>query len=138
MLPDVNSFFENGIYISDGKGSVSIGRECHINENVFIQGAKIGNEVLIAPNVAILDSVHITKRTDVPIIRQGSQKMDAPIIEDDVWIGRNAIIMPSVRIGKGSIVGAGTVVTKDVEPYTIVGGVPAKPIRKRTNMGESV
>jgi maltose O-acetyltransferase len=48
-----------------------------------------------------------------------------------VWIGRNAIIMPGVRIGKGSIVGAGAVVTRDVEPYSIVGGVPAKLIRKR-------
>ncbi len=137
MHCDAHNFFENGVYVSSGKGRISIGRECHINENVFIQGAEIGNQVLIAPNVAILDSLHITERTDLPIVRQGSKKMKAPIIEDDVWIGRNAIIMPDVRIGKGSIIGAGAVVTKDVESYTIAGGVPAKPIRKRTSPGES-
>ncbi len=65
------------------------------------------------------------------MILQGEKKGINPIIEDDVWIGRNAIIMPGVRIGKGSIVGAGAVVTKNVEPYSIVGGVPAKLIRKR-------
>ena len=53
------------------------------------------------------------------------------IVEDDVWIGRSAIIMPGVKIGKGSIVGAGSVVTKDIEPFSVVGGVPSKLIKKR-------
>lgn len=52
-------------------------------------------------------------------------------IEDDVWLGRNVIVMPGIRIGKGAIVAAGSVVTKDVSDYTIVGGVPAKLIRTR-------
>ncbi len=53
------------------------------------------------------------------------------IDEDNVWIGANAVVVPGVRIGTGSIIGAGAVVTKDVEPYSIMGGVPAKLIRKR-------
>ena len=53
------------------------------------------------------------------------------IIDDDVWIGINAVIMPGVHVGQGAIIGAGAVVTKDVQPYSIVGGVPAKPISKR-------
>lgn len=52
-------------------------------------------------------------------------------IGNDVWIGHNAIIMPGVRIGNGAVIGAGTIVTKDVEPYSIVAGVPAKMINKR-------
>lgn len=53
------------------------------------------------------------------------------IIEDDVWIGANAMILRGVRVGKGSVIAAGSVVTKDVEPYCIYGGVPAKKIRQR-------
>ena len=53
------------------------------------------------------------------------------IIEDDVWIGRNAIVMPGIKIGKGSIIGAGSVVTRNVESFSVVGGVPAKLIKKR-------
>ena len=53
------------------------------------------------------------------------------VIGNDVWIGYEAVIMPGVKIGDGAIVGTRSVVTKDVQPYTIVGGAPAKPIRKR-------
>jgi maltose O-acetyltransferase len=65
------------------------------------------------------------------MIDQGFKDKEPVIIEDDVWIGARVIILPGVKIGKGSIVGAGAVVTKDVEPYSIVAGVPAKLIRKR-------
>ena len=51
--------------------------------------------------------------------------------EDDVWLGRNAIVMPGIKIGRGSIIGAGSVVTKDVEPFSVMGGVPATLIKKR-------
>ena len=86
---------------------------------------------MIAPNVSILNSTHNYQNIDLPLIMQGEEKNLNPVIEDDVWIGRNAVIMPSIKIGQGSIVGAGAVVTKDVEPYSIVGGVPAKFIKKR-------
>jgi acetyltransferase-like isoleucine patch superfamily enzyme len=52
------------------------------------------------------------------------------IVEDDVWIGTRAVILPGVRIGYGSVIGAGSVVTKDVPPMTVVAGIPAKPIKK--------
>lgn len=130
MQKDDGNFFEESVYIGNGK-NITIGKHCHINENVFIQGATIGNFVMIAPNVAILNGTHKFDRVDVPMIMQGEEKELNPIIEDDVWIGRNAIIMPKIRIGQGSIIGAGAVVTKDVEPFSIMGGVPAKLIKKR-------
>lgn len=67
------------------------------------------------------------------------QKMP-PVIEDDVWIGSNAVILPGVTVGRGAVVGAGSVVTKDVKPYSIVGGVPAKHIKFRfeENIRESL
>lgn len=127
------SLFEEGVYISDAH-SLSIGRDSQINENVFIQGAKIGSFVLIAPNVVILSKTHNYVRIDTPIVMQGESDEKIPHIGDDVWIGRNAIIMPGVKIGKGAIVGAGAVVTKDVVDYSIVGGVPAKIIRMREEL----
>ncbi len=130
MLPDPNSTLQPDVYIGDGT-KIKIGKHTQINENVFIQGATIGDYVLLAPNVVILNSIHNIKRTDIPMILQGEEWGLNPIIENDVWIGRNAVIMPSVKIGKGSIIGAGAVVTKDVKPYSLMGGVPARLIRNR-------
>lgn len=121
---------EPHVYLSDGK-HISIGKHCRINEHVFIQGAHIGNHVLIAPHVAILTKSHMHDSVDIPIVLQGDTEPLPPIIEDGVWLGRNAVVMPGVRIGQHAIVGAGAIVTKDVEPYSIVGGVPAKLIKKR-------
>jgi len=130
MNKDKRNKFQNNIYISNGK-NIKIGKECQVNENVFIQGATIGNYVMIAPNVSILNSTHNFDRTDVPMIHQGSVKYNNPIIEDDVWLGRDVVILPGIIIGKGSIVAAGAVVTKNVKPFSIVGGVPAKLIKMR-------
>lgn len=114
------------------KGSLKIGKHCQVNEDVYIQSAEIGDYVLIAQRVAILSVTHRMDRTDMYIKMQGSTESRAVIIEDDVWLGRNVVVMPGIRIGTGAVVGAGAVVTKDVPPYAIVGGVPAKLIRYRT------
>jgi maltose O-acetyltransferase len=86
---------------------------------------------MIAPYVALIANKKEVNTTDVLMSTVKKEKGKKVIIEDDVWIGRNAIIMPGIRIGKGSIIGAGSVVTKDVEPFSVVGGVPAKLIKKR-------
>jgi acetyltransferase-like isoleucine patch superfamily enzyme len=130
MKKDKKNFFENNIYISDSS-QIQIGAHCHINENVFIQGATIGDYVMIAPGVSILNSTHGFSRLDIPMVLQGRIEHLNPILEDDVWVGRNAIILPGVIIKKGSVVGAGAVVTKNIEEYSIVGGVPAKLIKMR-------
>lgn len=125
-----DNYFEPNVYFGSGE-NISIGAHSHINENVFIQGAKIGSFVMIAPFVSILTKSHQFSRTDIPMIFQGESQEDIPIIENNVWIGRNAIIMPGVHIGEGSIIAAGAVVTKNVAPYSIVGGIPASVIRMR-------
>lgn len=123
---------ESNVYISNAR-NVSIGYCCQINENVFIQGGNIGNFVMIAANVSILSSDHFHFDTSVPMVLQGKGVEKYVIIEDDVWIGRSVIILPGLTIGKGSIIGAGAIVTKDVDAYSIVAGVPAKLISKRVN-----
>jgi len=130
MKKDKNNYFEPNIYIGNAE-KVHIGKHCHINENCFLQGVTIGDHVLIAPNVSILNSGHEYADKSVPIILQGDTKEENPRIENNVWIGRNVVIMPNVTVEEGSIVGAGAVVTKDVKTFTVVGGVPAKLIKER-------
>jgi acetyltransferase-like isoleucine patch superfamily enzyme len=122
--------FENRVYISNG-ASVKIGSGCQINEYVFIQGADIGNHVMIAPHVSILNSTHTFDLPNVPMVKQPIKVGINPVVCDDVWLGRGAIVFPGVVVGRGAIVGAGAVVNKDVSPYSIVGGVPAKFIKMR-------
>jgi len=130
MPYDGRTKLEPNVYLSNAIGT-TIGLNCRINENVFIQQATIEDEVLIAPNVAILCLPHKHDRVDIPIIEQGDEELQPPMIKRGAWLGRNVVIMPGVTIGEGAIVGAGAVVTKNVEPFTIVGGVPAKFIKKR-------
>jgi maltose O-acetyltransferase len=125
-----NNNIKQHVRFGDGQ-FIDIGSCCQINEDVYIQRAKIGDYVMIAPNVSILGSSHNFERVDIPMVHQGETDRLTPIIGNDVWIGRNAIIMPGVEIGEGSIIGAGAVVTKNIAPYSIVGGVPAKFIRSR-------
>ena len=119
------------------KDKIIIGNNCEINEGTYIQAAIIGDYVLIAHNVSLLATTHNFDDRYKYIIKQGFTDVRPIIIEDDVWIGRNAIILPGIKLGKGSIIGAGAVVTKNVEPYMIVGGTPAKKIGERGNKSKS-
>lgn len=128
---DKNSKFEYGVYISDAK-NLKIGKHVRINENVFLQGEiEIGDFVMIAPNTSIYTKSHNHSNKEIPMVKSGITSTQKVIIEDNVWIGRNVTILPGIKIAEGSIVGANSVVTKNIEPFTIVGGVPAKLIRKR-------
>lgn len=118
------------IYIGNGDG-VEVGSNCHLNKGCFLRNVKIGSNVMIAPEVYFLSKLHRTDSTNIPMIEQGNVDFPQTVVEDDVWIGLRAIIMPGVRIGTGAIVGAGAVVTKDIPPYSITTGVPAKVIGSR-------
>lgn len=127
---DGNSKFQHNVYIGNGK-RVKIGFGCHINENVFIQAATIGDQVLIAPNVAILGNSHVASDINTPIVLQGETDYEIAIIGDGAWLGRNVIVMPGVCIGRHTIIGAGAVVTKDIPDFAVAVGVPAKIIKYR-------
>lgn len=117
----------------DGK-NIELGNNVFISHDVDIiaKGKKvvIGNNCLIAQCVFITTNIHGMEANGIPIANQ-KELQKAVIIEEDVWIGAKAIILPGVTIGKGAVVGAGAVVTKDVPPFAVVGGVPAKVIKYR-------
>lgn len=98
-----------------------VGEFCVLRAN---GGMTIGDRVQIAAGCVLTTRGH---PLDIP---RNERVVDAPIhIEDDVWIGSNAVVLPGVTVGRGAIVAAGAVVTRDVAPMTVVGGVPARPIR---------
>jgi galactoside O-acetyltransferase len=122
---------------SDKNSYIQIGDYSATNNNVYISsrgGGKIiiGKNVIIAPNVVIRSNNHNFHSLEIPIQKQGISYGEI-FIEDDVWIAANCVILPNVKIGKGSIIGGGSVVTKDVDLYSIMGGVPAKKIGSRIN-----
>ena len=94
----------------------------------------IGCDVMMGPDAIIMSNSHEFSRLDIPMIAQGAAERRPVVIEDDVWIGTRSIIMRGVRVGRGSIIGSGSVVTRDVMPYSIVGGVPARLIRMRSGV----
>lgn len=110
---------------------VSIGNHVQINERARLRHVSLGDHVMIAPEVYVLHSGHEYRDRTVPMRFQGETHFPETIIEDDVWVGARAVILPGRRLGRGSIVAAGSVVVHDVEPYTIVGGNPATLIRVR-------
>ena len=122
-----NTWIDMGVRLI-GCNNISIGNYCHINSDVLIKSSiqiHIYNCVSISFGVKIIDGSHDVQSSDFAHSK-------APIIiEDYVWIGANAVILKGVTLGEGSVVCAGAVVTKNVEPYTIVGGVPAKVIGDR-------
>lgn len=114
--------------------NISIGEDTIIGENAVLDGREkltIGNHVDIASEVMIYNSEHNVESEHFSAVE--NVVLEPVVIEDYVFIGPKAIILPGVKIGKGSIVGAGAVVTKEVPPYAIVGGVPAKIIGERRN-----
>lgn len=127
--------FQDQIYIGNGKG-IEIGNHCQINEHVKLDNVKIGNYVMIARHVTFLGKKHNFNSLNVPMILQGMVESMPTVVEDDVWIGANAIVMPGLTIRKGSIVGAGAVLTKDTQPFSIMCGVPARLLRCRIKTNE--
>lgn len=108
---------------------VSINYDCHIG---CVDAVTIGNDVLLASRVYISDHSHGAPDyhdIDVPPSARNVFSKGPVVIEDSAWIGEGACLLPGVRVGRYSIVGANAVVTRDVPPYTVVGGVPARTLK---------
>jgi acetyltransferase-like isoleucine patch superfamily enzyme len=111
---------------------IRIGRDCLIGEYTVIRGqggVTIGDRVYTSPMTQIIAVNHVFNDPDRPFIEQGITAQGI-VIEDDVWLGSAAVITDGVRVGKGSVVAAGAVVTRDVPPHAVVAGVPAKIIKE--------
>jgi len=112
-----------GVQIGDYSG---IGINCQIADSIII-----GKYVMMGSDVLVLHENHEFSDITRPMMFQGFKSFPPVVIEDDVWIGSRVIILPGLRIGKGAIIGAGAVVTSDVESFSIYAGVPAKKVKSR-------
>jgi maltose O-acetyltransferase len=116
--------FNRGFEIEIGDFS-GIGVNCFVPDNIVI-----GKDVMMGPNCYILDRNHIVDRIDIPMRGRGFI-FKQTIIEDDVWIGRQCIFTPGRIVRRGTILGAGTVLTKDFPEYSVVGGNPSRLLKTR-------
>lgn len=115
-----------------GKG-FRIGNDSNLGDYSFVGaagGVTIGSQVLIGQGVRFHSENHVIERSDVPIKAQGVTHAGI-VVEDDVWLGSGTLLLDGVRVGKGAVVAAGSVVTADVPPLAVVGGAPAKIIKFR-------
>ncbi|GAB3538508.1 hypothetical protein GCM10027443_33610 [Pontibacter brevis] len=125
-----DAVIEDYAVVNNGMGPVHIGQNTFIGLfDVVIGPITIGNSVIIAQNVVMSGLNHGYEDVNIPIKDQPCSTAEI-IIEDECWIGANAVITAGVRIGKHAVVAGGSVVTKDVPPYTVVGGNPAKVLKR--------
>lgn len=128
---------ENGENINIEKNvsltsQVCIGDNSGIGAYSILNGkVTIGKNVMIGRELQCYTVNHNIARTDIPMIEQGFSTMKPIIIEDDVWIGARVTILGGVTVGKGAVIGAGSVVTHDVLPYTVNAGNPARKVKER-------
>ena len=123
----------HGAVILTYGGRIAIGSNCSINPYCILYGhggLTIGNNVLIAGGSMLIPNNHVYRQPGIPIANQGNISKGI-IVEDDVWIGHACSILDGITIGKGSVIAAGSVVNRDVPPYTVFGGVPARFLKKR-------
>ena len=114
------------------QSGIKIGRNSLVGEYSVIRGqggVQIGDRVYTSPFTQIIAVNHVFDDPNKPFVDQGITA-EGIVIEDDVWLGAGAVITDGVRVGKGAVVAAGAVVTKDVLPHTVVGGIPAKLIKQ--------
>lgn len=122
--------FEHGARFNP---ELTIGDYSGIGVNCLVSGRTyIGSHVMMGPDCIMYSYSHAHDRLDIPMDQQGFEDPTPIHIGDDVWIGARVIVLPGVKIGSHCIIAAGAVVTKDVPDYAIVGGVPARVLRYRT------
>lgn len=124
------STIEDFTTINNGVGAVLIGNNTRVGmSNVIIGPVTIGNNVILAQNIVISALNHNYKNVEIPIYLQG-ETVAAITIEDDCWIGANVVITAGITIGKHSVIGGGSVVTKNIPPFCVAVGNPARIIKQ--------
>lgn len=121
---------EHGADIGTGR-HIEIGDNSGIGVHCVVKRAIIGKNVMMGPDVVFISQNHNFSDPDKPLQEQGFIESDPIVVGDNTWIGTRAIILPGCKVGKNVIIGAGTVVTKDIPDYAIVGGNPSRIIRSR-------
>lgn len=124
--------FYPGVWIAPGRNLI-VGDDVDFALGVLITtggGVTIGDRALIGYRAQIISANHVIPGTELPIFDSGHDKKPV-VIEQDSWVGANSIVLPGVTIGEGAVIAAGSVVTRDVAPFSIVGGNPAKLIKMR-------
>jgi len=118
-----------------GSGDILIGEHCYFNPGCVLysgNGISMGNYVLLAPGVKVAPTNHAFESREVPIRCQGFMpSKGGVVIDDDVWVGANAVLLDGARIERGAVIAAGAVVNGKVPAYEIWGGVPARKIGER-------
>ncbi|XMO71032.1 acyltransferase [Luteolibacter sp. AS25] len=126
------SLAENVTFLSgtwfDCRGNLEIGKNTVVNQNCRLDNR---GRIIIGSNVSISPEVHLITADHDMDSPEGDGRLSEIVIEDYVFIGSRATILPGIKIGKGAVIAACACVTKDVPEFTVVGGVPAKEIRKR-------
>jgi len=131
-----HALLEPGVWITaPGKARVRIGQGTFLNMGVMVaaeQLVEIGDHCMLANGCFVTDSSHRYDDPQKPITWQGFESKGPTRIGDNCWLGANVVVTSGVSIGERSVVGANSVVTKDVEPFTIVAGAPAHVVRRLT------
>lgn len=126
-----NNYIAAGVFFSAGR-SFDLGSENYIGRDVCLScHLTLERKVMIASNVAFVGGDHIVDKVNGYMVDAGRDEIKEILVEEDVWIGHGAIILHGVKLGRGCVIGAGSVVTKNVGEYEIVAGNPARFIRMR-------
>lgn len=135
IIIDDHAYLDKGVDLKlhgPGQGRIRIGHHAVIGAYTSLSGAsiRIGAHCLLASHVGIYANNHIYDAPQLPIAAQG-HRFEGIVIEEDCWLGTGVKVLDGVTIGRGSVIGAGAVVTKDIPPYSVAVGVPARVVSRR-------
>ena len=125
------SVLESGVTLQSTNGRIRLGQRVYLSRGVTVGAVglvEIGDFTLVGPGSYITDADHRFSEQTLPVPDQGMSSQGATVIEDNVWLGANVVVTSGVRIGRRSVIGANSVVTRDVPQFSIAAGVPAKVV----------